>query len=193
VERILEVTAELVVAGGVEAINTRVIAAAAGIPVASLYQYFGDKEEILLALVERDIAEMDTQVADDLARLSVLSVRTIVETTMRAFVTVYHRNPSLVVIFMRGRTIPQIRDFCRRHNKSMARDLFALARQSGMVVGDSTGRYAELAVEVSDRLFQIAFEKSLRADPLVVDEAVALVTAYLEMHATPAGIAGVRS
>ena len=66
VERILEVTGELVVAGGVESVTTRAIAAAAGIPVASLYQYFADKESILLALVERDLAEMDAQVAEDL-------------------------------------------------------------------------------------------------------------------------------
>ena len=191
VERILEVTARLVVEGGVESINTRTIAAAADIPVASLYQYFGDREQILLALVERDVADLDQQVKHDLARLPVLSVRTIVETTIRAFVKVYHRNPSLVVIFMHGRTIPAIRDFCRRQNQQMARDLFAVARRSGMVVSDSTGRYAELAVEVCDRLFQIAFERSLRADPLVVDEAVVLVTSYLETHATPAGIAGV--
>jgi AcrR family transcriptional regulator len=193
VERILEVTAELVVADGVESINTRSIAAAAEIPVASLYQYFGDKEQILLALVQRDVAEQEAQVNRDLGRLEVLSVRSIVETTIRAFVKVYHRNPSLVVIFMRGRTIPAIRDFCRRHNQQMARELFAIARRSGMVVSDSTARYAELAVEVCDRLFQLAFERSLRADPLVVDEAVVLVTRYLETHATPAGIAGVSS
>ena len=124
VERILEVTAELVVAGGVESINTRTIAAAADIPVASLYQYFGDKEQILLALVERDVAELTRRSTTTSRRLEVLSVRSIVETTIRAFVKVYHRNPSFVVIFMHGRTIPAIRDFCRAHNQRMARDLF---------------------------------------------------------------------
>lgn len=191
VERILEVAAELVVAGGVESINTRVIAAAAGIPVASLYQYFGDKEDILLALVRQDVAEMDRQVADDLDALEVLTVHAIVETTLRAFVTVYHRHPALVVIFMRGRTNQTVRDFCRDHNKARAGDLFALARRAGMVFEDSTGLYAELAVEVTDRLFQIAFEESLEADPLVVEEAISMVSSYLEGHATPSGIAGV--
>ena len=56
VERILEVAGEIVVADGVEAVTTRAIAAAAGLPVASLYQYFADKEAVLLALVERDVA-----------------------------------------------------------------------------------------------------------------------------------------
>ena len=191
VERILDAAARVVVEVGVDALTTRNVAEGAGVPVASLYQYFADKEEILLALVERDLAEMDAQVAEDLAALRELSVRAIVETTINAFVKVYHRRPSFVVIWMRGRTNAAIRDYGRAHNQRMARELFAVAKGSGMVLPESTGRFAELAVEVADRLFQIAFEESLTADPLVVDEAVTLVTAYLEKHATDAGITGI--
>jgi AcrR family transcriptional regulator len=190
-ERILEVTSELVVAGGVESVNTRVIAAAAGIPVASLYQYFADKEEVLLALVERDIAEIDRQVGQDLSLLSVLSVRCIVETTLRAFVKVYRRRPAFVVIWMRGRTNTAINDYCRAHNRRVAADLFDLACQCGMVQEPSVRLYAQLAVEVADRLLQVAFEESLEGDTRVIDEAIAVVTTYLETHATPQGVAGV--
>jgi len=190
VERILRATGELVVAEGVEAVTTRAIAAAAGLPVASLYQYFADKDEVLLALVTRDVAEMDAQVAADLAGLDVLSVRTLVEATMRAFVKVYHRRPAFVVIWMRGRTVPAVMDYCRAHNRQLARELFGVARAAGMVEESSEGLYAELAIEVADRIFQVAFEGSLRGDPHVIDEGVALVTAYLETHATPSGIAG---
>ena len=192
VQRILEVTGDLVVSDGVDSLSTRAIAAAANVPVASLYQYFADKEAILLALVERDIAEMDAQVAEDLGRLSVLSVASIVETTVRAFVKVYHRRPSFVVIWMRGRTNPTIRDYGRAHNKRVAHDLFTLARDAGMLPDGAVGQFAELAVEVADRLFQIAFEKSLVADHMVVEETIKMITAYLEKHATPAGIEGVR-
>ena len=191
VERILEVAAELVVDKGVEGVTTRAIAAGAELPVASLYQYFADKEAVLLALVERDIAEIDAQVEEDLASLTVLSVRSMVETTMRAFVKVYHRRPSFVVIWFRGRTNVAVQEFVRAHNRRMARDLFQIARSAGMVVEGSDGLYAELAVEVADRIFQLAFESSLTGDPHLIDEGVALVTAYLETHATPAGIAGV--
>jgi AcrR family transcriptional regulator len=192
VQRILEATGDLVVAEGVDALSTRAIAAAANVPVASLYQYFADKEAILLALVERDIAEMDAQVTEDLGRLEVLSVASIVETTIRAYVTVYHRRPSFVVIWMRGRTNAAIRDFGRAHNKRVAHDLYMIARDAGMLPADAVGHFAELAVEVTDRLFQIAFEKSLSADPMVVEETIKMVTAYLEKHATRAGIDGVR-
>jgi len=192
VQRILEVTGDLVVSDGVDSLSTRAIAAAANVPVASLYQYFADKEAILLALVERDIAEMDAQVDEDLGQLTVLSVASIVETTVRAFVKVYHRRPSFVVIWMRGRTNPTIRDYGRAHNKRVAHDLFTLARDAGMLPDGAVGQFAELAVEVADRLFQIAFEKSLVADHMVVEETIKMITAYLEKHATPAGIEGVR-
>lgn len=192
-EAVLEAAGRLVVESGVEAVNTRTIATEAGIPVASLYQYFADKEEILLALVTRDLAEMDAQVAEDLAALSVLSVRTLVETTMRAFVKVYHRRPAFVVIWLRGRTNPAIEEYCRAHNRRIAAQLFGFAREAGMVQEPSTGLYAELAVAVSDRLFQIAFETSLEGDPLVIEEGIAVVSAYLETHATPAGIEGVQT
>lgn len=112
---------------------------------------------------------------------------------MRAFLKVYQRRPSLVVIWMRGRTNAAINDYCRAHNQRIARDLFKVARSAGMVVKGSTGLYAELAVEVTDRIFQIAFEGALEGDPHVIDEGIAMVTAYLETHATPAGIAGVRT
>ena len=59
-------------------LSTRGIAEAAQVPVASLYQYFADKDDILLALVERDIEEMDRQVAGDLGALERLGRRAIV-------------------------------------------------------------------------------------------------------------------
>jgi len=190
VQRILEVAGEIVVEQGVEAVTTRAIAAGAGLPVASLYQYFADKEAVLLALVERDIAEMDAQVEEDLGALTVLSVRSIVEATMHAFVKVYRRRPSFVVIWLRGRTNVAVQEFVRAHNRRMAQELFHIARSAGMVVEGSDGRYADLAVEVSDRIFQIAFESSLLGDQHVIEEGIALVTAYLETHATQAGIDG---
>ncbi len=165
VERILEVAGEIVVADGVEAVTTRAVASAAGLPVASLYQYFADKEAVLLALVERDVADLRAQLAEDIAAITTMSVQTLVEATMRAFVKVYHRRPAFVVIWFRGRTNVAVAEYCREHNRRMARELFHVARSAGMVVEGSDGLYAELAVEVADRVLQMAFEDSLTGDP----------------------------
>ena len=191
VERILDAAAELVVGDGFDAVTTRSVAHRAGVPVATLYQYFADRDEILLALVERDVAEMDTQVATDLAQLPVLSIATVVETTMRAFVKVYHRRQAFVVLWLRGRTNPAIRDFCRAHDKRIAASLLDFARDAGLVTAEVSLLHAELAVEVGDRVFQLAFETDLRGDETVLAEGVTLVRGYLEGYASPAGLEGV--
>lgn len=191
VEMLLDATAQLVVEGGVESVSTRAIAERAGIPVASLYQYFSDKDAILLALVERDIAEMDQQVADDIAQLETLSMPSIVETTMRAFVKVYHRRPAFVMIWLRGRTNEAIRDFGREHNRRVARDLFELSAGLGLLVDRATPMQAELAVEMGDRLFQLAFENEMDGDKAMIEEAIFVVTCYIKQYANEAGLEGV--
>jgi len=197
VERILDAASEIVLDGGLEALSTRSIAGAAGVPVASLYQYFSDKDAVLLAICERDMAEMDEQVATDLAALDVLSVRSVVTTAMRAFVKVYHRRPAFMQIWMRGRTVPAVHDLGRIHNQRTAANLLAFARDAGLVAPGSLSdaelaTAAELAVEIGDRAFQLAFETDVRGNDFLLDQAIDLVCGYLLGFATDAGREGVR-
>lgn len=191
VEAILDATERLVVEHGVEALTTRDIARTAEVPVASVYQYYADKEAVLLALVERHTAEMDEQVATDLAALESLSVATLVRTTMEAFVRVYHQRRAFVEIYLRGRTNPAVHRFGREHNGKVAEALRELAIAEGLVGDDLTPQVAVLAVEVGDRVFQLAFEHDDRGDAVTIEEGITLVTAYLERHATRRGLRGV--
>ena len=193
VEELLDATARLVVERGVDALTTRDIAEAAGAPVASLYQYFADKEDLLLALVQRDMDEMDAQVAADLAGLETLTVADLVRTTMSAFVSVYHRRRSFVEIYLRGRTNQSVNRFGRVHNARIAHDLHAFARDAGLARPELTPEMAVLAVEVGDRVFQLAFEHDPEGDRLLIEEGITLVTAYLERYATPEGITGINA
>jgi len=192
VEEILDAAARLVVERGVEALSTRDIAQAAGVPVASLYQYFADKEAVLLALAARDMEEMDAQVVDDLAGLDVLTVAGVVRTTMLAFVAVYHRRRAFVEIYLRGRTNAAVHRFGREHNARVAETLYAFAVDAGLARPELTPAMALLAVEVGDRVFQLAFEHDSDGDPVLIEEGIAMVTAYLERYATPVGLAGTR-
>ncbi|MBO9524286.1 MAG: TetR/AcrR family transcriptional regulator [Nocardioidaceae bacterium] len=192
VERILDAASRIVAEAGVEALTTRSVAAASGVPVASLYQYFSDRDAILLALVERDTAEMDEQVRADLGALEVLSVTTLVETTMRAYVKVYTRRPDFVEIWLRGRTNAAVHEFGRQHNRRTATELRELAVAAGLATEQLLPAAAELAVEIGDRVFQLAYERDPRGDAFVIEEGIAMVTAYLRGYATPAGLEGVR-
>ena len=191
VERILDAAAEQVVDGGVDALSTRAIAEGAEVPVASLYQYFADKDEILLALVERDIEAMDDEVTRALAALPILSIATIVEATMAAVLKIYRERPAFIMIWLRGRTNTTIKEYCRDHNRRIADELFKMADDLGLFGPHSDPCYAELAVEMGDRLFQVAFENDLDGDPMVLEEAVKVVTAYLELYASEKGMGGV--
>lgn len=193
VEGILDAAATLVVERGVDALTTRDIADAAGAPVASLYQYFADKEAVLLALAARDMEEMDAQVLEDLGRLEVLSVSSVVRTTMMAFVAVYHRRRAFVEIYLRGRTNAAVHRFGREHNARVAESLYAFAADAGLAGPELTPAMALLAVEVGDRVFQLAFEHDDDGDPVLIEEGITMVTAYLERYATPEGLAGVRA
>lgn len=184
VERILDASSRIVVERGVDALTTRAVSELAKVPVASIYQYFADKDAILLALVERDTEEMDEQVRTDLGRLELLSLETIVATTMRAYVSVYHRRPSFVEIWLRGRTNAAVRDYGRRHNERTAAEVLEFAVAAGLARPDTPMAAAVLAVEIGDRVFQLAFEKDLRGDEFLIEEGIALVTSYLRRYAT---------
>ena len=192
VEGLLDAAERIVVERGVDALTTRDIAEAAGVPVASLYQYFSDKEDVLLALAERDMEEMDAQVAEDLGKLEVLSVASLVRTTMLAFVSVYRRRRAFVEIYLRGRTNQAVDRFGREHNSRVAENLRAFAVDAGLAGEGLTAKIARLAVEVGDRIFQVAYADDSDGDSELVEEGITLVTAYLERYATPAGIEGVR-
>jgi AcrR family transcriptional regulator len=190
VAKVLDAAVRLVLADGVDQVTTRSIAGAAGLPVASLYQYFADKEDVLLALCERDTAEMDAQVAEDLAAAPPTSLAELASVSMRAFVKVYARRPSFLRIWLHGRTNAAINDYCREHNRRIAAALLDFARDADLI---DTDRFTDeqlhaaafLAVEVGDTAFGVAYEDSLDGDPFLVEEAINVVAGYLSRLAKP--------
>lgn len=191
VERILDTAAEQVVAFGVDALGTRGIADAAGVPVASLYQYFADKDTILLALVERDLREMAEHVLGAVNELPRITVATLVEAALDAFATAYRQRPAFIMIWLRGRSNPAIRQYCAEHNRRIALSLFEHGSSLGLFDDRALQCHAEIAIEVGDHLFEKAFAHDMDGDPEVLAEARKVVTAYLELYASRAGLEGV--
>ncbi len=172
------------VEGGVESVTTRSIADRAGVPVASLYQYFADKEDVLLALVERDMAEMEQQVEEDLALLTDYSVSKVVETTMRAYVKVYQRRRAFVQIWLRGRANPVISAYGREYHERIAASVRDQASYTqGFVEHRLSPKILLLAVDLGDRVLQIAFADDDQGDEEYINEGITLISAYVQRHA----------
>ena len=73
----------------------------------------------------------------------------------------------------------------------MASAFFAQGAGLGLFADHADPCHAEIAIEVGDRLFEKAFEDENDGNELILDEARKVVTAYLELYASPAGRAGV--
>ena len=68
------------------------------------------------------------------------------------------------------------------------RTLRELALESGLARPTSPSRSSVLAVEVGDRVFQLAYEHDPHGDQAIVDEGIALMTAYLDRYARSRGM-----
>ncbi len=191
VEQILRAAELIVVRDGVDSLSTRTVAAAADVPVASVYQYFADREAIIAALIERHVVAMDTQLATAIAELPTFSIRSLVEATVGAYITGYGRRPSYVALWFQGRVSPEIVAFVRSRSEDLAARYHAFAVASGLVRPDTEVLPFQLVAELIDSFLAIAYRDSLAGDERVVREGIEMMIRYLEPHATAAGIDGV--
>ena len=65
-EHFLQVTAELIAARGVEAVTMEAVAAAAGVSKGLGYAYYENRNDLLLAVVEREMGALDARVGEAL-------------------------------------------------------------------------------------------------------------------------------
>jgi AcrR family transcriptional regulator len=67
VELMLEAASQLIDEGGIEALTTNAVAQRAGVSIGTLYQYFGDKQALLDALIRRHLETLAVRVKASLA------------------------------------------------------------------------------------------------------------------------------
>jgi AcrR family transcriptional regulator len=70
VDALLEATARILIKEGYDRASTNKIAAAAGVSIGSLYQYFPSKEAVVAALIERHTQELSQVVLNALLKVS---------------------------------------------------------------------------------------------------------------------------
>lgn len=69
VDRIIRAAAQILVVEGPARFSTNAVAARAGVGVASVYEYFEDKEDLLVAVLERELAEVSRALEGRIPRL----------------------------------------------------------------------------------------------------------------------------
>jgi AcrR family transcriptional regulator len=186
VDSVLAATARVLVKQGFDGLSTNAVAVAAGVSIGSLYQYFPNKESLVLALIDRHMEDMNTAILAELTRVANLpfaeGARCVVELTIRAHAI----DPELHRVLTEQ--VPRIGKLAR------LRELDEICHR--MVAGLLTARRDEIAIRDPDlaafilvstieavvHRAALLYPQRLR-DPRLVDETTLLVTRYLGIAA----------
>ena len=179
---ILAATSRILVRHGFDGLTTNAVAAAAGVSIGSLYQYFPNKEALVSALIERHCDEMNAAILAELTNVANLPIaqgaRAVIELTFSAHAI----DPALHRVLTEQ--VPRIGKLAK------LRELDNISHR--MVAGLLAARRDELAirdVELAAFVLVSAIESIVHRsallypdklkDPRLLDEATLLVTRYL--------------
>jgi AcrR family transcriptional regulator len=177
---------------GYAAATLKAIGEHAGIPTASLYHYFADRGQVDAELVRRHVHSLDERFA---AALSDPKVRTLgdgVDAMIDPLVTYFRENPSFVQLWFTGRSAT-LAELGHLFDESWAERLWHFLLDHKLISADAPLFVVQLAFEVGDRLFDVAFRLSPTGDEAVIDEARRMLTAYLASYAPAAPKRGKRT
>jgi AcrR family transcriptional regulator len=110
---ILQATARVLVQEGYEACTTNRVAAAAGVSIGSLYQYFPNKESLVVAVMERHLEELQAAMAERLLALAGADLPTAVREMIRALLETQQLKPRLHRVLLEQ--VPRIGALRRLH------------------------------------------------------------------------------
>jgi AcrR family transcriptional regulator len=94
-DAILEAATHIIARGGLAAFNTNAVAERAGVSIGSLYQYFPNKDALMVALIHRQQRVQLANVQAALAALADTDLETAVRTLVRAAMQ-HHRDDTLL-------------------------------------------------------------------------------------------------
>ncbi|MGW6512426.1 TetR family transcriptional regulator [Streptomyces niveus] len=190
--RILDACAELLDETGYEELSTRAVATRAGVPIGSVYRFFGNKRALADALARRDLDCCAARVERRPAAIPAADWRSAIGAVLDEYLAMKRTVPGFGPVDF-GTRIPAgppgpapapgadlapaaVPDA----NDRVADRLAALlAAQQRRAPDAALRRTVLVAVEAADALLQLAFRADASGDPDIIAETRELVCAYL--------------
>lgn len=169
VVRILEAAAAIADEEGVDAATTRAIADRAGVSYPSLYRFFADREAILDELLERLCAELDARCVEAEKSWQITSVADLLNNELDLHVHYYRRYPSSARLWMGGRTSATVARHVRARMQNLAVRIHAILVSRQLIPPDTDTRALLVAVEIADRVLELAFRGNNDFDQDLLD------------------------
>lgn len=183
VEDIVQATARVLLKEGFDACTTNRVAAVAGVSIGSVYQYFPNKEALVLAVMERHLGQMKDALAVRLSELASADLATAVREMVRAMLAVNRIQPRLHRVLLEQ--VPRIGALKRLHEMSAQYEPLITpwfeAHQEQIGVSSPSVAAFVLIAAVEGVLTRVMTERSSWVEQGVLEEHLSrLVLAYLE-------------
>ncbi|MFE3189444.1 TetR/AcrR family transcriptional regulator [Nocardia sp. NPDC059240] len=184
VQRIQAAALTLVQEGGVDAVTTTAIAERAEVSVATLYQFFANRDAVLEALIGGQIEILDRRMAEELTTTGRPdTIAAAVETFIAIHNAHYLEHPQFVALYYKGRARSSgLNKDAHTHLTRIADMLYTGLISTGLLPRDTDRRVVEVAVELGDRIFEMAYRDHPTGDEQIIAEGTLALTRYLEAH-----------
>lgn len=207
--RILDACAALLDETGYEQLSTRAVAARAGVPIGSVYRFFGNKRAMVAALAHRNLDEYAERISVRFAATPLLDAYGAIDGVLDEFIAMKRTVPGFALVDFgvpaaasgetaagggagsgepvadgageAGAVVEDgVEDGVEDPNHLVADRLCALlATHLGRTADEVLRRKVLVGVETADALVRLAFRTDPEGDPALVDETRQLLYAYL--------------
>ncbi|MEU2230723.1 TetR family transcriptional regulator [Streptomyces vietnamensis] len=198
--RILDACAVLLDETGYEQLSTRTVAARAGVPIGSVYRFFGNKRAMVAALAHRNLDRYAERVSDRLAAAPLLDAHGAIDGVLDEFIEMKRTVPGFALVDFgvpaaapgetaadgtadgaaEGSAEGSAEAVVEDPNRLVAERICALlATHLGRAADEELHRKVLVGVETADALVRLAFRADPAGDPALVAETRCLLHAYL--------------
>ncbi|MGW2644375.1 TetR family transcriptional regulator [Streptomyces sp. NPDC001393] len=176
--RILDACAELLDEVGYDALSTRAVALRAGVPIGSVYRFFGNKRQMADALAQRNLERYTERVTERLQKARTGDWRAAMDAVLDEYLAMKRTAPGFSLVDF-GNQIPVGARHTEPNTRVADRLTDLLSGYLGRTPDDDLRRVFLVAVESADTLVHLAFRTDPAGDEAIITETRELLRAYL--------------
>ncbi|AVH59607.1 MULTISPECIES: TetR/AcrR family transcriptional regulator [Streptomyces] len=176
--RILDACADLLDEVGYDALSTRAVAQRAGVPIGSVYRFFGNKRAMADALAQRNLERYTERVTERLREADGGGWRAAMDAVLDEYLAMKRTAPGFSLVDF-GNQIPVGNRDTEPNTRVADRLTDLLSGYLDRAPDEDLRRTFLIAVETADTLVQLAFRVAPEGDERIIEEARELLRAYL--------------
>jgi AcrR family transcriptional regulator len=176
--RILDACADLLDEVGYDDLSTRAVALRAGVPIGSVYRFFGNKRAMADALAQRNLERYTERVTERLKDTGGDDWRTAMDVVLDEYLGMKRTAPGFSLVDF-GNQIPVGFRGAEPNHRVAERLTGLLSGYLSREPDEDLRRTFLVAVETADTLVQLAFRVDPQGDEKIIEETRQILRAYL--------------